>query len=153
MVCIATACRRESRMNPTHTPLFDRLAGKLATSDDEAPAQHTLRQDLLRLFNVRNGLTIEEFLGDCPTALHYGLPDTLGLSPQSATDLARWERVVARAIALYEPRLSQVHVRIASDAARPAQARIEIDAAVALGWHLSHVHFHMLVDGATALPA
>ncbi|TWI43820.1 type VI secretion system protein ImpF [Pseudoduganella flava] len=140
-------------MTTTHTPLFDRLAGKLAADDDEPAPQHALRRDLVRLFNVRNGLTIEEFLGDAPTVLHYGLPDTLGLSPQSATDLARWEQVVARAIALYEPRLSQVHVHIVRDTARPTNARIQIDAAVALGWHLSHVHFHMLVDGGTAQPA
>ena len=137
------------------TPLFDRLCGKLlSTADDEKPdpdgLQHSLRLDMVRLFNVRNGLTIEQFLGDSPTTLHYGLPDTLGLSPQSAADTARWELVVARAIALYEPRLSQVHVRITHDGRYPAAAHINIDAAVALGWHLSRVHFHVLLDDGTA---
>lgn len=116
--------------------------------------QYSLRQDMIRLFNVRNGLTIEQFLSGSPTALHYGLPDTLGLSPQSAADIARWELVVARAIALYEPRLSQVHVHITHDSQRPAAARVNIDAAVALGLHLSRVYFHLVVnDGEAQLPA
>lgn len=132
-------------------PLFDRLVGKLNASADgwllhEGGLQHSLREDLARLFNTRNGLSIEEFLGDAPNALHYGLPDTLGLSPRSAADLARWETVVARAISLYEPRLSQVRVHILRDASRPAAALIQIDAAVALGWHLSQVHFHVALD-------
>ncbi|MFM9436159.1 type VI secretion system protein ImpF [Janthinobacterium sp. CG_23.3] len=136
-------------------PLFDRLCGKLlATEDDEMRdpdgLQHSLRQDMVRLFNVRNGLTIEQFLSDSPTALHYGLPDTLGMSPQSAADIARWELVVARAIALYEPRLSQVHVHITHDDHHPAAARINIDAAVALGWHVCRVYFHVLLNDGTA---
>jgi type VI secretion system protein ImpF len=105
---------------------------------------------MVRLFNARNGLTIEQFLSDSPTVLHYGLPDTLGLSPQSAADVARWELVVARAIALYEPRLSKVHVHITQDNHHPAAARINIDAAVALGWHLSRVYFHVVLDDGTA---
>jgi len=131
--------------------LFDRLAGKLNASADgwllhEGGPQHALREDLVRLFNTRNGLTIDEFLGGAPTALDYGLPDTLSLSSQSATDLARWEQVVAHAIALYEPRLSQVHVHITRDTLRPTAARMRIDAAVALGWHVSHVNFHVVLD-------
>jgi type VI secretion system protein ImpF len=136
-------------------PLFDRLCGKLlATAKDETPdsdcLQHSLRQDMVRLFNVRNGLTIAQFLSDSPTVLHYGLPDTLGLSPQSAADIARWELVVARAIALYEPRLSKVHVHITRDNHHPAAARINIDAAVALGWHVSRVYFHVVLNDGTA---
>lgn len=139
-------------------PLFDRLCGKLLATDDETPEsdslQHSLRQDMVRLFNVRNGLTIEQFLSDSPTALHYGLPDTLGLSPQSEADLARWELVVTRAIKLYEPRLSQVHVHITQDARHPTAARIDIDAAVALGWHVCRVYFHVVLnDGSAHLPA
>jgi type VI secretion system protein ImpF len=143
----------------TPMPLFDRLCGKLlATADDEMPdsdgLQHSLRQDMVRLFNVRNGLTIEQFLSDSPTALHYGLPDTLGLSPQSEADLARWELVVTRAIKLYEPRLSQVHVHITQDGKHPTAARINIDAAVALGWHVCRVYFHVILnDGTAHLPA
>jgi type VI secretion system protein ImpF len=136
-------------------PLFDRLGGALDASTDgraldAAGLQQSLQQDLVRLFNVRNSLTIEQFLGDVPTVLNYGLPDTLGLSPQSANDLARWERVVARAIALYEPRLSRVRVQVTPDSRNPIAARVNIGAAVALGRQLCQVHFDVLLDDRAA---
>jgi type VI secretion system protein ImpF len=137
-------------------PLFDRLAGEMPASADgrvldAAGLRHSLQQDLARLFNVRNGLTIDQFLGEAPSALHYGLPDTLGLSPQSSADLARWELVVARAIALYEPRLLRVSVRVAPEPGKPASARVTIGAAVALGQQLRQIHFDVVLDGRAAL--
>ena len=88
--------------------------------------QLSLRLDLVRLFNARNGLTIAQFLGGGPTALDYGLPDTQALSPYSGADLRCWERVITRAIVLYEPRLRQVRVEVTQDGARPATARVAI---------------------------
>lgn len=136
-------------------PLFDRLGGDLAASADgrmldAAGLQHSLQHDLVRLFNVRNALTIEQFLGDVPTVLDYGLPDTLVLSPQSASDLRRWELVMERAIALYEPRLSQVRVLVTPDASTPMAARVAIGAAVALGRQLCQVHFDVVLDAQAA---
>jgi len=133
-------------------PLFDRLSGASAASGtgrmlDAGGFQAALQQDLVRLFNVRNGLSIDQFLGDAPTTLHYGLPDTLGLSTQSATDLQRWELVVTRAIALYEPRLLQVRVQAAPDPGKPASARVTISALAALERRLCQVHFDLVMDG------
>lgn len=93
--------------------------------------QLSLRLDLVRLFNARNGLTIAQFLGGGPTALDYGLPDTQALSPHSRADLQCWERVITRAILLYEPRLRQVQVSVTQDGARPATARVAISASAA----------------------
>lgn len=93
--------------------------------------QLSLRLDLVRLFNARNGLTIAQFLGGGPTALGYGLPDTRALSPSSSADLECWERVITRAILLYETRLRQVQVRVTQDAARPSVARVRIAATAA----------------------
>jgi type VI secretion system protein ImpF len=139
-------------------PLFDRLSGMLAAAGDGRllsadGLQDSLQQDLLRLFNVRNGLTIEHFLTDAPTALDYGLPDTLALSPRSSADLARWEMVVAHAIALYEPRLAKVRVRVVPHERNPMAVRVHIAAAVALGWHLCQMHFDVLLDGRAACVA
>ncbi|HEX8609699.1 MAG TPA: type VI secretion system baseplate subunit TssE [Telluria sp.] len=136
-------------------PLFDRLGGDLVASADgrmldAAGLQQSLQHDLVRLFNVRNVLTIEQFLGDVPTVLDYGLPDTLALSPQSASDLRRWELVMTRAIALYEPRLSQVRVLVTPDASNPMAARVTIGAAVALGQQLCQVHFDVVLDAQAA---
>jgi len=93
--------------------------------------QLSLRLDLVRLLNARNGLTIARFLGGGPTALDYGLPDTQALSPQSGADRQCWERVIMRAILLFEPRLRQVRVAVTQDAAQPATARVAICAMAA----------------------
>lgn len=133
-------------------PLFDRLGGELAASADgrvlDADGlRHSLQLDLVRLFNVRNGLSVAQFLGEAPTVLDYGLPDTLALSPQSSADLDLWQQVLARAIALYEPRLVRVTVRVAPDAHRPVAARVAIDAAAMLGRQLCQVQFDVVLDG------
>lgn len=127
-------------------PFFDRFSGNLDAPSGVrlSPAEalrYSLQLDLTRLFNVRNSLTIAQFLSGAPTALDYGLPDTLHLSSQSQTDLARWELVIARAIALYEPRLVQVKVTVTPDRARPAAARVAIAGLAALGTQLCQFHF------------
>jgi len=127
-------------------PLFDRFMGRLPEQSgvrlapDEA-LRLSLRLDLTRLLNVRNGLSIDQFLDGAPTSLDYGLPDTLGLSAQSASDLQRWQQVVARAIALYEPRLVQVRVVATPDRARPTLARISIQALALLDSELCQFLF------------
>lgn len=136
-------------------PLFDRFSeaeradGHLLTANG---LQQSIRHDLLRLFNVRNAVTMDQFLTGAPTSLDYGLPDTLGLSPQSATDLQRWELVIARAIALYEPRLQNTVVWVKPDASRPTAARVTIGASAALGNQLCQVHFEIVLDKQTARP-
>jgi type VI secretion system protein ImpF len=132
-------------------PLFDRFAEPLPAqsgvrlSATEA-LQLSLQIDLIRLFNVRNALTITQFLGATPSALDYGLPDTLGLSAQSATDLQRWELVIARAIALYEPRLFQVRVVATPDRIKPTAARVTITALAAVGDQMCQFHFDTALD-------
>jgi type VI secretion system protein ImpF len=118
-------------------PLFDRFGGPLFDPDMALPPaqalQLSLRRDLTRLFNVRNRLTVDEFLSGAPTSLDYGLPDTLHLSAQSATDLQRWQQVVVRAITLYEPRLRHVTVKVAPSADWPTMAWVAIAATAFLG--------------------
>lgn len=132
-------------------PLFDRFAepscepSGVRLSATEA-MQLSLQIDLTRLFNVRNALTIAQFLGTTPSALNYGLPDTLGLSAQSATDLQRWELVIARAIALYEPRLFEVRVVAAPDRIKPTAARVTITALAAVGEQMCQFHFDTALD-------
>lgn len=129
-------------------PLFDRLAGTAPESADgrllEAGGlEASVRRDLSRLFNVRNGLTIEEFLAADGTVLHYGLPDLLSLSAQSDADLQRLAEVVAHGIALYEPRLSHVQVRARPDAVKHRSVRLAISAAVSVGRQLCRVDFDL----------
>jgi type VI secretion system protein ImpF len=139
----------------SHIPLFDRLAGSVAASPDgrllEAGGlQQSLQLDLSRLFNVRNSLTIDQFLASEGTVLHYGLPDLLRLSAQSDVDLTVLEQVIRRGIALYEPRLTQVQVKATQDARHPTRARVAIAAAVMLGRQLCRVDFALALDGQSA---
>jgi len=137
------------------SPLFDRLAEMADAAWDghllEADVlQQSVLNDLSRLFNSRNGLTIAEFLGDRTSSLHYGLPDTLRLSPQSCTDLAQWEVVVARAIALFEPRLTQLSVKVEPVPEKPNSALIRISGTVPLGRQQHQLHFDCVLDGHAA---
>jgi len=130
----------------TVLPLFDRIGAAASPRQGVRMTpiealQLSLRLDLVRLFNTRNSLTIAQFLGGGPTSLDYGLPDTLALSAQSATDLQCWERVITRAILLYEPRLRQVQVTVTPDATRPATARVAISATTAAAGESSMFHF------------
>lgn len=136
----------QSRPSCAPLPLFDRFSGGPGESSGVrlSPVealQYSLQLDLTRLFNARNMLTIAQFLSDAPTTLDYGLPDTRHLSAQSNTDLQRWELVIARAIALYEPRLCHVRVAVTADRAKPTAARMTIMALAAVDEQLTQFQF------------
>jgi type VI secretion system protein ImpF len=126
-------------------PLFDRFGRPLSDSGVALPPlealQLSLRRDLTRLLNVRNRLTVDEFLNGAPTSLDYGLPDTLHLSAHSVTDLQRWQQVIVRAIALYEPRLRRVAVKVAPSANWPTLAWVTIAATAILDGECMQFHF------------
>ena len=131
---IGTTTIHVPRMHAQHAssplPLFDRFA---SAAPDRHPSgverlRASLRYDLTRLFNTRNALTIAQFMSDTPTPFNYGMPDTLALSAQAAPDLQRWELVITRAIALYEPRLIQLRVKAAPVPLHPAAVHVSISA-------------------------
>jgi type VI secretion system lysozyme-like protein len=135
----------------THIPLFDRIAGfSEASFDGRLMDAHGLRlslmRDLGRLFNARNGLSVEAFLASEPSVLDYGLPDLLSLSPRSSLDLGKVAQVVSHGIALYEPRLSHVEVKAQRDPESTGGARVTIAAAVNTGNQLCRVDFDVMMD-------
>ncbi|MGE4244012.1 type VI secretion system baseplate subunit TssE [Ramlibacter sp.] len=140
-------------------PLFDRIAGAADLSFDgrlmdSGGLMSSLQRDLGRLFNVRNGMTVADFLSypdtdaDFPVR-YWGMPCLLTLSAQSAEDLAKLEAVVARAIARFEPRLQHVQVKAARDPKRNSSARVAIAAAVSTGNQLCRVDFDVTMDSQT----
>ncbi|HAT33002.1 MAG TPA: type VI secretion system baseplate subunit TssE [Janthinobacterium sp.] len=140
----------------TAVPLFDRLSGVFPPSADGrlldgVGLQHSLQLDLGRLFNVRNGLTVREFLDREPSVLHYGLPDTLSLSPNSEFDLQLWAEVLSHCIAAFEPRLSRVQVSVSADPDKAYGARASIAAAVTVGTQVCRVNFDVALDASSAL--
>lgn len=137
-------------------PLFDRLTGVLYASQDgrlldAGGLQRSLQLDLARLFNVRNSLTIQQYLVCEPSVLYYGLPDTLSLSPYSQLDRELLATVLQRCIAMFEPRLSHVQVQVAQDMSKVYGARATIVAAVMLGQQLCQVNFDVVLDTHSAL--
>ncbi len=131
--------------------MFDRLCGGDGPSSQtrvlEGPdLRASLRRDLLRLLNSRNGLTIAGFLEAEGSVWHYGLPDLLGLSVQSDGDLQVMADVVGHAIGLFEPRLSAVTVRARRDPRRPERACVTVSAQALLGRSLQRVDFDMALD-------
>ena len=135
-------------------PLFDRLTGMSASSDgrllDGGGLQQSLQLDLLRLFNVRNSLTIQEYMDADPAMLPFGLPDMLVLSTRSDQDLDVWSAVMQRCLARFETRLTHVKVRLQSDPHKPYAAHAAITAVVMLGAQLCRVNFDVAVDARSA---
>jgi type VI secretion system lysozyme-like protein len=135
----------------THIPLFDRIAGFAEASFDGRlmdgqGLRMSLIRDLGRLFNARNGLSIEAFLASEASVLDYGLPDLLSLSPNSDVDLGKVADVVRHGISLYEPRLSHVDVKAKRDTGSRVSARVTIAAAVNAGSQLCRVDFDVVMD-------
>jgi len=56
------------------------------------------------------------------TVLDYGIADFSWMSPASPNDLQQLARLLEAAIAFYEPRLSEVHVRLERSVRRPDAA-------------------------------
>ncbi len=135
----------------SHVLLFERLCGHEAAPSQarvlEGPDfQASLRRDLTRLLNTRNGQTIDEFLASEGSVLHYGLPDLLGLGGQSDSDLERLADVIRHGIALFEPRLSLAKVSAQRDPGRPERARVMVSAQARLGRTLQRVDFDIALD-------
>jgi type VI secretion system protein ImpF len=90
-------------------PLFDRLAADAESQLAGADAQRlAVARDLERLLNTRSRLDFEAFSRSAATVVDYGVPDYSARSPVSASDREAVAAVVKQAIALYEPRLSNV---------------------------------------------
>lgn len=136
--------------------LFDRLCAA-----DSVPAQkqtsvaegsrESLRRELLRLLNTRNGLSRAQFMACEGSVLHYGLPDLLGLCPQSDADLQGVSQLVAHGIRLFEPRLSDVRVQAWRDPTDAARARLTVWASVRDASAGQRVAFAVVLDEADTL--
>ena len=136
--------------------LFDRLcAADSVSAPKQTPVaqglRESLRRELLRLLNTRNGLSHAQFLVCEGSVLHYGLPDLLGLCPQSDADLQGVSQLVEHGIRLFEPRLSDVRVQAWRDPADAARARLTVRASVRAASAGQRVAFAVVLDEADTL--
>jgi type VI secretion system protein ImpF len=139
------------RMAGAYAPLFDRLTGLNEGAVDGVlldggRLRLSLVRELNRLLNTTSPLGLEAFeQADC-TVIDYGLPDFRTLSAQSSTDLNRLAALISKAIAAFEPRMSQVQVRMQQDPRNPMHALAHLQAVVRLGDQLRRVDFEWAVS-------
>ena len=111
--------------------LFDRLLDPTSMGSPSSPGYNeremlnAVRADLEDLLNTRNsGVDIpEEYVELDASVYTYGLPDLSmfdGSSPAQCTELAT---VIATVVAMHEPRLKDVKVKVTREAARIPHAR------------------------------
>ena len=123
-------------------PLFDRLIdlhpGPTAEPRplrtlDRRGLRESVRRELERLLNTRSSLPVDRLEErEELTVLEYGIPDLSSFSAGDPEDQQRLARVVARAVAAFEPRLREVRAFFErlEDSGRAAALRIEARLAV-----------------------
>ncbi len=100
-------------------PLLDRLVGHDPRSLGGRRPSHTLtreglkesvRRELQTLFNTRSALPAPLHLTRELTVIDYGIPDLSDFSAANVEDHARLAKLLERAVAAFEPRLTAVRV-------------------------------------------
>lgn len=131
-------------------PLFDRLAagGEAQLSGTDA-LRDSIARDLMRLLNTRSRLTFDEFAACEGTVLDYGMPDFSAHSLHSGPDRDAMAAAVARAISLFEPRLSDVTVTFAFPAGHAQRATLTVAGQMRGGLGVAHVAFELAANGHT----
>jgi type VI secretion system protein ImpF len=103
------------------TPLFDRLVDhdpRLGREErplrtlDRGGLYESVRRELERLLNTRCPFPAHRLGGRERSVIDYGIPDFAGLSARSFADRERLAEVLRQAVAAFEPRLSEVRVRL-----------------------------------------
>ena len=116
-------------------PLFDRLVDPqpdlawevqpLRTSSRGELAQ-SVERELERLFATRSPFPLHHLASRERTVIDYGLPDLTVLHPASAEDRRRLARLLAEAVAAYEPRLEGAWVTVDAVASEPRAVAVRV---------------------------
>jgi len=103
------------------TPLFDRLVDRSpklrhevrpARTLDRRGLRESVRRELERLLNTRCPFPVHRLADRPRSVLDYGLPELTGFSAHSFEDRERLAELIRRAVEAFEPRLSDVRVRL-----------------------------------------
>lgn len=141
---------------PIRLSVLDRLLddGASAPADDVAALHESVRRDLEWLLNTRR---LYKPIGeDHPELQHsvlaYGLPDITSLGRDAPATRARLQSHIEEAIALFEPRLSNVRVVIVAGSTEPGglrQVHFRIQAMLLADPDPIRVSFDTVVDRST----
>lgn len=140
----------------SHVPLFDRFQGSYESSLDGRildinGLRSSISLELSRLFNVRNSLSINEYLSTELTVLQYGLPDLLTLSVQSVTDLDLLSAILKKALECFEPRLFDITINSKPNPKSLQSAVSEIFSSAYLGRQTCHISFNLSLNSHSAV--
>lgn len=120
---------RKWRERGVPAPLFDRLSDFEPTVLEESPpfvnyneaeVKASVQQECTRVLNTRCKLTkaeyekLEPIAGKYRFPAFFGLPDGTIINPKNPNHAARMERMMAKAIEIFEPRLQNVHVAMSN---------------------------------------
>jgi len=128
-------------------PLFDRLSDFEPLMKEETPPfvtygeedlKKSIQQECMRILNTRCKLTEADYAALEPQAAQFrfpqffGLPDGTYANPKNTTDAYKIERMMGKAIEIFEPRLQNVHVSIQpyNDATQSLSLSVEGDLVV-----------------------
>jgi type VI secretion system protein ImpF len=78
-------------------------------------------------------LSVDAYLASEAFVSNFGIPALTVFSPNSKSDLVKLESLLAHAITLYEPRLTQVRVKASNEQNDHNAVKIEILSAVIYG--------------------
>lgn len=134
------------------SPLFDRLSGKESVGREDASLRildrRALRKsvldDVLRLLNSRSTPERETPPGAGGTVLDYGIPDFSWATPTSELDGQRLAEMIARKVAAYEPRLTDVRAAV-TNVGVPKGMTVSLTACLRVGSVYEPVTFPLTV--------
>jgi len=115
--------REPKPIRGARTPLFERLSDRNPNERrelrpdralDRAALKQSVREEIARLLNTR----CSSWQGS-GTVLEYGLPDFSWMSAASESDRQMLADTIARKVAQFEPRVSDVKVTLERDATNP----------------------------------
>lgn len=134
-------------------PLFDRLVtpqeGGLARGMDVSGVRDSIQRSLQALVASRSPKSIERYLASPLTTLDWGVPDFGSLSPNTEADRRLMSKVIEKAIASYEPRLRDPHVKaLAPSGQSSVLVRFDIQAKLTLYPLLEQLSFSVGVSRA-----
>jgi type VI secretion system protein ImpF len=123
-------------------PLFDRLVDQDRTLTRElrplrtlgrAELKDSVRRELEHLLNTRVSLPVHRLRSRERTVVDYGIPDFSSFSARNHDDRLRLAEMIRMAIAAYEPRLTDVRVRLESVAGNDGVISGVIEASLITG--------------------
>jgi type VI secretion system protein ImpF len=131
-------------------PLFDKLDQRLTAGANETDQvlsadglEASVARELARLTNSRSRIPLSEFQEATLTVLDYGIPDTLARSALSERDKSVISEALQRAIAVFEPRLTQIEVTVVPGASGKTVARYMISANLRVAQTVRRINFRI----------